>query len=84
VALTACGSYAYWRIEDRHTQTIQIRRWKPGMSDVEIAYKVSAPDYVSAAYQIVFGGCADDILTLLSFTLDNPNISTFQMLALTT
>ena len=54
------------------------------MSDVEIAYKVSAPDNVSAAYQIVFGGCADDILTLLSFTLDNPNISTFQMLALTT
>ncbi|MGE5827989.1 MAG: hypothetical protein ACM30G_06435 [Micromonosporaceae bacterium] len=69
-ALTMCGSYAYWRTTDRPSHTIQLRRWRPGLSQVEIAYKILAPDDSPIAYQLGLGGCADDLFTLQVETHD--------------
>jgi hypothetical protein len=70
VALTMCGSYAYWRTEDRASHTIQLRRWRPGLNQVEIAYKILAPDDSPMAYQLGLGGCADNLFTLTVHTHD--------------
>lgn len=70
VALTMCGSYAYWRTTDQPSNTIQLRRWRPGLNQVEIAYKILAPDDSPVAYQLGLGGCADNLFTLQVETHD--------------
>jgi hypothetical protein len=86
VSLTMCGQYAYWQYRDDYLQTEEIRRWKPGMTTVEIARKLAEPDNTPAGYVLAIGGCADDIVTALVFT-DVPGVtptSTLQLLALAT
>ncbi len=39
------------------------------MTNVEIAYKISAPNDVPAAYALGLGGCADNLFTLEVFTV---------------
>jgi len=81
VALTTCGSYAYWRTEER--QTVQVRRWKPGMSTVEVVYEVKTPDNDPAVHSLAFGGCADNLLSLLVGFID-PSTATLRLLTLAT
>jgi hypothetical protein len=79
VALTTCGSYAYWRVEDR--QSVQLRRWKPGMSTVEVAYEVTWTDSDTAVHALAFGGCADKLFSLLAGTIDQSS-ATMRLLTL--
>ena len=69
---TTCGGFVYWRISDRATQTVQLRRWRPGLDHVEIAYTVKTSTDNPGAYSLGLGGCADDIVTLqvTSFAAD--------------
>jgi hypothetical protein len=69
MSLTMCGAYAYWRQPDSARETIQLRRWRPGLPRYEVAYEVRAPSDSATAYQIVVAGCADDIVTIQVFAL---------------
>jgi hypothetical protein len=64
VALSNCGSYAYWRFTDVRDGTIQLRRWKPGAPMVEVVYRLDEPADAPGIRQLVLGGCADNIFTL--------------------
>ncbi len=69
-ALTMCGDYAYWRVADRPSKTMQLRRWRPGLSNVESVFTVSAREDEIAAHAIGFGGCSDGIFTIQDMSVD--------------
>jgi hypothetical protein len=62
---TMCGAYAYWRTQAG--DAIQLRRWRPGLERVEIAYAARSGGEGGPVDQLVLGGCADNILTLQAF-----------------
>jgi hypothetical protein len=81
-ALTMCGKYAYWRIADRASKTNQLRRWRPGLANVEVAFKLDADENSSTARAISFGGCADNVFTIQEMTQDGAGASTTRVWAL--
>jgi hypothetical protein len=63
---TMCAAYAYWRTQA--IDSLQVRRWRPGLDRVEIAYAARDAGEGGPVDQLVLGGCADNILTLQAFS----------------
>lgn len=64
VTPTACGDYAYWRVTDTSTASIQIRRWRPGAATVETIYRMDNPDAAPGYRQVVLNPCAERIFSI--------------------
>ncbi|WP_344134945.1 hypothetical protein [Luedemannella flava] len=70
ISFTTCGDYVYWSAGPGQPQ---IRRWSPGMTEIEVAYDFEVREKAVFGADpddrgIVLAGCADNLMTLATWT----------------